>query len=63
MSYANTPMINFMGNGPVASVEQFPAMQAQKAADVLFDLINNKERDQNAFYKVIIESELVPNDQ
>ena len=56
-------MINFMGNGPVASVEQFPAMQAQKAADVLFDLINNKDRDQNAFYQVIIESELVPNHQ
>lgn len=63
VSYANTPMINFMGNGPVASVEQFPAMQAQKAADVLFDLINNKDRDQNAFYQVIIESELVPNHQ
>lgn len=61
VSYANTPMINFMKNGPVASVEQFPAIQAQKAADVLFDLINNKDRDQQAYYKVIIESELITN--
>lgn len=61
VSYANTPMINFMENGPVASVEQFPAIQAQKAADVLFDLINNKDGDHQAYYKVIIESELVAN--
>jgi LacI family repressor for deo operon, udp, cdd, tsx, nupC, and nupG len=61
VSYANTPMINFMENGPVASVEQFPAIQAQKAADVLFDLINNKGGDHQAYYKVIIESELVAN--
>ena len=63
VSYANTPMINFMENGPVASVEQFPAVQAQKAADVLFDLINNKDGDHQAYYKVIIESELVANNK
>lgn len=60
VSYANSPMINFMENGPVASVEQFPAIQAKKAVDVLFDLINNDVEEQ-AYFKVVIESELVPN--
>ncbi|TKC12381.1 LacI family transcriptional regulator [Pedobacter polaris] len=61
VSYANTPMINFMENGPVASVEQFPEIQAQRAIDVLFDLMSNEQRDKQAFYKVTVESELVEN--
>ncbi len=61
VSYANTPLINLIENGPVASVEQFPEIQAQRAVDVLFDLINNKDRDKNAYYNIVIESELVEN--
>ena len=61
VSYANSPIINLMERGPVASVEQFPKIQAQRAVDVLFDLMNNRERDKNAYYNVIIESELVEN--
>ncbi|RYG10374.1 MAG: LacI family transcriptional regulator [Chitinophagaceae bacterium] len=61
VSYANTPMINFMENGPIASIEQFPAVQAQKAVDILFDLLNNTDRENQAYYKITIDSELVEN--
>ena len=62
VSYANLPMINFMEKVPTASVEQFPYMQGQKAADILLDLLNNKQHgmpEQTAYYKIIIESQLV----
>ncbi len=61
VSYANTPMINFMENKPVASIEQFPKIQAQRAMDVLFDILNNKQSDEQFFYKIIVEAELVEN--
>ncbi|RZL16272.1 MAG: LacI family transcriptional regulator, partial [Pedobacter sp.] len=59
VSYANTPMINFMENKPVASIEQFPKIQAQRAMDVLFDILNSKQSGEQFFYKIIVESELV----
>ncbi len=61
VSYANTPMINFMENRPIASIEQFPKIQAQRAVDVLFDLLHNEQNEEQFFYKIIIESELVEN--
>ncbi|RYF22604.1 MAG: LacI family transcriptional regulator [Flavobacteriales bacterium] len=61
VSYANTPMINFMQNGPIASIEQFPALQAQKAVDILFDLLSISESDNHAYYKIIVDAELVEN--
>lgn len=61
VSYANTPMINFMENGPVASIEQFPSVQAQKAVDVLFDLFNTSENESQAYYKITVDAELVEN--
>ncbi|RYG21215.1 MAG: LacI family transcriptional regulator [Chitinophagaceae bacterium] len=61
VSYANTPMINFMENRPIASIEQFPKIQAQRAVDVLFDLLHNEKSEEQSFYKITIESELVEN--
>ncbi|WP_129714246.1 LacI family DNA-binding transcriptional regulator [Pedobacter sp. SYP-B3415] len=60
VSYANLPIINFMDHSPIASVEQFPYIQGQRAADILFDLLNsNNDEEQTAFYKITIESQLV----
>jgi len=62
VSYANLPLINFMEHVPTASVEQFPYLQGQKAADILLDLLNQKALglpEQTAYYKIIIESQLV----
>jgi LacI family transcriptional regulator len=49
---------------PAASVEQFPYLQGQKAADILLDLLAQKHQgvaEQTAYYKIIIESQLVEN--
>lgn len=63
VSFANLPICHYMENPPLASVEQFPYEQGKRAADVLWQLLNN---DTNAdviskgpFHKIILESELV----
>lgn len=64
VSYANLPLINYMDYVPIASVEQFPYLQGQKAADILMDLLNAQSPgadDVQAYYKVIVESQLVEN--
>ncbi|SDD20362.1 transcriptional regulator, LacI family [Mucilaginibacter pineti] len=66
VSYANLPLINYMENIPAASVEQFPYLQGQKATDILLDLLRNKQQgsnEQSAYYKIIIESQLIENKQ
>lgn len=62
VSFANSPMINFMENRPIASIEQFPTIQAQKAMDILFDLLKAEDTDEQFYYKIVVESELVEND-
>ena len=62
VSYANLPMINYMDYAPVASVEQFPYLQGQKAADILLDLLIRKAQapdELQAYYNVMVESQLV----
>ncbi len=62
ISYANLPLISYLDHRPVASVEQFPFMQGQKATGILLDLLYNKNTqsaDGGAIYKVVIESQLV----
>jgi len=64
VSYANLPIINYMDYAPVASVEQFPYLQGQKAADILLDLLSRKEQSPDevqAYYNVIVESQLIEN--
>ncbi|MDF3077943.1 MAG: LacI family transcriptional regulator [Sphingobacteriaceae bacterium] len=61
VSYSNLPLIHYMDHIPSASVEQHPYLQGQKAADMLMDLLSNKDTEQQGFYRVIIESELVEN--
>ena len=62
VSYANLPTINYMDHAPLASVEQFPYQQGQKATEILLDLLCHKEKadePQQGFYQVTIESQLV----
>lgn len=64
VSYANLPLINYMENIPAASVEQFPYLQGQKATDILIDLLHHQHKgtnEQSAYYKLIIESQLIEN--
>lgn len=64
VSYANLPMTNYMSHAPLASVEQFPYNQGQKATEILMDLLSSKgtePKKSQAYYKVMIESQLVEN--
>ncbi|HTM99073.1 MAG TPA: LacI family DNA-binding transcriptional regulator [Pedobacter sp.] len=64
ISYSNLPLINYMDHVPIASVEQFPYKQGEKAVEILFDLINNKDSStpETMYYnKVVVESELIEN--
>jgi DNA-binding LacI/PurR family transcriptional regulator len=62
VSYSNTPLINYMDHVPIATVEQFPYIQGQKATDILIDLLNKpnrKDEAEQAYYNIIVESQLV----
>jgi LacI family transcriptional regulator len=45
VSFANLPICNYMENPPLASVEQFPYEQGQKAAEILLQIIDSKKND------------------
>jgi LacI family transcriptional regulator len=60
VSYANSPMNQYMEFSPIASVEQYPYRQGQQAAGILLELLNRKERiNSNSFYRIILESQLI----
>ena len=49
-----------MESPPIASVEQFPMVQGQKAIDTLLDIINTPIIEENIpYYKIIIDSQLI----
>ena len=59
VSFANQPMINHTAFPPIATVEQFPYLQAQKAAEVLLELLNQREAPETKpFKKITVESQL-----
>ncbi|WP_231459450.1 MULTISPECIES: LacI family DNA-binding transcriptional regulator [unclassified Pedobacter] len=63
VSYANLPLMDYLDYSPIASVEQYPYLQGQKAANILLDLINNPNTENQAFYNTLVESELVVNEK
>jgi LacI family transcriptional regulator, repressor for deo operon, udp, cdd, tsx, nupC, and nupG len=66
VSYANLPIINYMDHVPLASVEQFPYQQGQKATDILLDRISKvpmKADADQAFYRITIDSKLIVNEK
>lgn len=61
VSYANLPITSYMDDPPLVSVEQFPYQQAEKATDILLQLIQTKEVNKDIPLKTILESKLVVN--
>jgi DNA-binding LacI/PurR family transcriptional regulator len=62
ISFANLPIWSYMSDRPFASIEQFPQMQAEKATEILFSLLEaNAEDPKNAagYQQVIFDSELI----
>ncbi|MEO7984677.1 MAG: LacI family DNA-binding transcriptional regulator [Bacteroidota bacterium] len=61
VSYANLPITSYLDDPPLASVEQFPYQQAEKATDVLLQLIQSKGANENIPRKIVLESKVVVN--
>ena len=62
VSFANLPLCHYMENPPLASVEQFPFKQGQKAAEILWKLLDaDPDEPVTEFNKVIMESRLMVN--
>ena len=61
VSYANLPITSYMDDPPIASVEQFPYQQAEKATTILLQLIHSKGMTENIPHNVLLESKVVAN--
>ena len=61
VSYANLPLVQHLKFSPMASVEQHPYLQGQKAAEMLIELLGKKddERETPGSYKIIVDSQLM----
>lgn len=60
ISYANYPLWKYMENPPMACIEQFPEKQGRKAAELLFELLEAKEKPTPT--KVVFKSRLINQD-
>ena len=60
VSYANLPITSYMDEPPVASVEQFPYQQAEKATEKLLQLIVSRGSEE-VERKTVLESKVVVN--
>ncbi len=58
VSYANLPLSSYMAYPPLASVEQYPYLQGQKATEILLDLLSGK-LSPDAYQQIVIDSTLV----
>lgn len=65
VSYANLPLSHYTAYPPLASVEQFPYLQGQKATETLLDLLEKDAEvtEASAYYRIILESQLVVNEE
>lgn len=63
VSYANLPISNYTAFPPVASVEQYPYEQGQKATETLLELLTNKSAlESNSYKKIVLDSRLIIHD-
>jgi DNA-binding LacI/PurR family transcriptional regulator len=58
VSFANLPVCNYMENPPLASVEQFPYRQGQRATEMLLEILNSKGNHKEKYHKMILEPRL-----
>lgn len=64
VSFANEPITDYMDNPPIASVEQFPYQQGEKATEILLQLLekNSGEPEDNMIHNILLQSRLVMHD-
>ncbi|MCF6403984.1 LacI family transcriptional regulator [Chitinophaga filiformis] len=58
VSYANLPLSSYMAFPPLASVEQYPYLQGQRATEILLELLSGK-LPPDQYQQVVIDSRLV----
>jgi DNA-binding LacI/PurR family transcriptional regulator len=60
VSFANLQVCNYMENPPLASVEQFPYRQGQRATEMLLEILNSgkNEKQSKKYHKIILEPRL-----
>ena len=64
VSFANLPICHYMENPPLASVEQFPFEQGNKAAEILWQLLDAESAEPALpLNQVMLDSKLVVHDQ
>ena len=62
ISFANLPIWSYMNDRPIGSIEQFPYKQGEKAAEILFSLLEDPDQTEivkPVFHQHIFDSELV----
>src|SRR5258708_1923961 len=61
VSFANQPICGYMDNPPLASVEQFPYQQGQKATEILLQLLQRTDKCQPdpEFHHILLQPKLV----
>ncbi|MFM9838223.1 MAG: LacI family DNA-binding transcriptional regulator [Cyclobacteriaceae bacterium] len=60
VSFANLQVCNYMENPPLASVEQFPYRQGQRATEMLLEILNSGKNGKQSkkYHKIILEPRL-----
>lgn len=63
ISFANEAICNYMDHPPMASIEQFPYQQGEKATEILLELLENttpeEEGHQPTYHNILLPSQLV----
>ncbi|MBZ5858928.1 LacI family DNA-binding transcriptional regulator [Flavihumibacter profundi] len=59
VSYANLPISKYLENPPMASIEQYPKKQGEKAAEILLSMITHEGPDPLEPQNILIPGELV----
>lgn len=62
-SYANLPVSGYLNDPPVISVEQFPQQQAERATDILLQLIEARDSPGEIKHRIVLEGRLVVNEK
>lgn len=63
VSYANLPMTSYLDDPPLASIEQFPYEQAERATELLLQLINIKPGQPLPAKKIVLQGKLMVHEE
>ena len=60
VSFANEAICDYMDHPPLASIEQYPYKQGEKATETLLQLMEKgNEMIDNSYYNILLPSQLI----